>query len=160
MGHDNRPLLDGDFDRATFGVERNNVNSSACLKQSSARSHGLKTDDGAPLAVPSATQSAWMGTMLRTFHHFDMCTFVGCEHNSGTANRHEGSGPASAFNPSRVNATQWVLAAKAMGAGAAVLTARHEGGFALWPSKFTNYSIANSPYVFPLISYQDYPVLF
>ncbi|RME89522.1 MAG: coagulation factor 5/8 type domain protein, partial [Verrucomicrobia bacterium] len=28
----------------------------------------------------------------------------------------------------------------------AVLTARHEGGFCLWPTKTTEYSIANSPY--------------
>jgi alpha-L-fucosidase len=42
------------------------------------------------------------------------------------------------LQPTAVNATQWVLAAKKMGAGAAVMTARHEGGFALWPSKFTN----------------------
>jgi len=71
---------------------------------------------------------AWMGTMLRTFHHFDICTFTGCEHNSGTANASAGSGPPSAFNPTAINASQWVLAAKAMGAGSAVMTARHEGG--------------------------------
>jgi hypothetical protein len=63
--------------------------------------------------------------MLRTFHHFDICTFTGCEHNSGTANASRGSGPPSAFAPTRgVNATQWVRAAKAMGAGSAVMTAR------------------------------------
>ena len=139
-GYDNRPLIDGDFDRATFGVEKNNINSTACLH--------VKTDDvDSAVAAPSAAQLAWQEhTMLRTFHHFDMCTFTGCEHNSGTANSSDGSGPASAFNPTAINATQWVLAAKAMGAGSAVMTARHEGGFALWPSKFTNYSIANSPW--------------
>lgn len=35
------------------------------------------------------------------------------------------AGPPAAFNPTAINATQWVLAAKAMGAGAAVMTARH-----------------------------------
>ena len=96
------------------------------------------------VAAPTASQRAWQSTNLRTFHHFDICTFTGCEHNDGTEGR--GSGPPSAFNPSAVNASQWVLAAKAMGAGTAVMTARHEGGFALWPSKFTDYSIAQSPY--------------
>ena len=85
---------------------------------------------------------------LRTFHHFDICTFTGCEHNSGTAKKSQGSGAAAAFAPTAtINATQWVLAAKALGAGSAVMTARHEGGFALWPSKYTNYSIAHSPYM-------------
>lgn len=69
-----------------FGVEKNNINSTACLK----------ADDGeapaAVIAAPSAAQRGWMGTMLRTFHHFDICTFTGCEHNSGTANKSQGSG--------------------------------------------------------------------
>eukprot|EP01052_Picozoa_sp_SAG31_P003523 SAG31_NODE_136_length_23089_cov_8.825924_17_plen_521_part_00 len=106
----------------------------------------LTVSCAAGIASPTPQQLAWQQTMLRTFHHFDICTFTGCEHNSGTANKSRGSGPASAFAPTAVNATQWVLAAKAMGAGTAVLTARHEGGFCLWPSKYTEYSIKNSPY--------------
>lgn len=30
-GFDNRPLIDGNFDRITFGIERNNINSTSCL---------------------------------------------------------------------------------------------------------------------------------
>lgn len=30
-GFDNRPLIDGNFDRSSFGIERGNVNSTACL---------------------------------------------------------------------------------------------------------------------------------
>ena len=30
-GFDNRPLIDGNFDRATFGFERDNTNSTECL---------------------------------------------------------------------------------------------------------------------------------
>lgn len=96
----------------------------------------------AGVTVPSPAQAAWQQTNLRTFHHFGICTFTGCEHNDGMS-----PNVASAFAPTaEVNVTQWVLAAKAMGAGTAVLTARHEGGFALWPSKFSNYTIAQSPY--------------
>ena len=44
------------------------------------------------IAVPTPAQLAWQAFSpehipLRTFHHFDICTFTGCEHNSGTANR-------------------------------------------------------------------------
>jgi hypothetical protein len=51
------------------------------------------------IVVPTAAQHAWQSTMLRTFHHFDICTFTGCEHNSGTEGK--GSGPPSAFNVRR-----------------------------------------------------------
>ena len=42
--------------------------------------------------------------------------------------------------PTDLDAEQWVLAAKAMGAKYVCLTARHEGGFCLWPTKTTDYS--------------------
>ena len=111
---------------------------------SSSTVRAAESSADASVTAPTAAQRTWQATNLRTFHHFDICTFTGCEHNDGTEGH--GSGPPSAFNPSAVNASQWVLAAKALGAGTAVMTARHEGGFALWPSKFTNYSIAQSPY--------------
>lgn len=57
-----------------------------------------------------------------------------------------GQTPASEFNPDDLDAEQWVLAAKAMGATYVVLTARHEQGFCLWPTKTTGYSVKNSPY--------------
>lgn len=34
----------------------------------------------------------------------------------------------------------------AWGAGEICLTAHHEGGFCLWPSKYSNYSVMASPY--------------
>ena len=37
-----------------------------------------------------------------------------------------------------------MAASAAMGMKEICLTAHHEGGFALWPSKFTNYSVAHS----------------
>lgn len=92
---------------------------------------------------PTARQVGWQATPLRAFFHFSICTFSGCEHNSGSGSW--GSGPASAFDPRRADPEQWVLAAKAFGAGGAVLTARHEGGFCLFPSNHSNYTIAQSP---------------
>jgi alpha-L-fucosidase len=50
------------------------------------------------------------------------------------------------FGPSDLDAEQWVLAAKSLGVQEICLTAQHEGGFALWPSNFTNYSVAASPW--------------
>ena len=51
------------------------------------------------------------------------------------------------FNPTALDPEQWVLAAKALGVQEICLTAQHEGGFALWPSNWTNYSVASSPWM-------------
>ena len=40
----------------------------------------------------------------------------------------------------------WVESAVAMGAGEICLTAHHEGGFCLWDTAYTNYSVMHSPY--------------
>ena len=54
--------------------------------------------------------------------------------------------PASAFNPTNLSTDQWVQTAVAFGAKEICLTAHHEGGFCLWDTKFTNYSVMHSPY--------------
>ena len=51
------------------------------------------------------------------------------------------------FRPTDLDPEQWVLAAKSLGVQEICLTAQHEGGFALWPSNYTNYSVAASPWM-------------
>jgi alpha-L-fucosidase len=50
------------------------------------------------------------------------------------------------FNPSSFNPGQWAAMAKQMGAKYLTLTTKHHDGFCLWPSAYTNYTIANSPF--------------
>jgi alpha-L-fucosidase len=50
------------------------------------------------------------------------------------------------FNPSSFNAAQWAGIAKQMGVKYVTFTTKHHDGFCLWPSKYTNYTIANAPY--------------
>jgi alpha-L-fucosidase len=50
------------------------------------------------------------------------------------------------FNPSTFNATQWAKMAKQMGVKYLTFTTKHHDGFCLWPSQYTDYTIANSPY--------------
>ena len=45
-----------------------------------------------------------------------------------------------------VDTDQWVRAIKSMGATQLCFTAHHSGGFAMWPSKYKTYTVANSPY--------------
>ena len=50
------------------------------------------------------------------------------------------------FNPYKLDANQWVDVAMSMGARYIILTAKHVGGFCLWPTSTTDYSIASTPY--------------
>ena len=83
--------------------------------------------------------------------HFSVCTFnAGCD--GGQQNCRRGAGgawepyPASSFNPTNVDTRQWARVAQGLGAKQVCLTTHHSGGFALWPSKATNYSILASPF--------------
>ncbi|MFC1738342.1 alpha-L-fucosidase [Planctomycetota bacterium] len=50
------------------------------------------------------------------------------------------------FNPTQLDTDQWVRAVEAFGAKYIVLVAKHHGGFCLWQTDTTPYSIKNSPY--------------
>ncbi|WP_316823109.1 alpha-L-fucosidase [Pedobacter gandavensis] len=50
------------------------------------------------------------------------------------------------FNPQLFNADTWVKTAKNAGMKYLTITAKHHDGFCLWPTKFSNYNIMNSPY--------------
>ncbi len=54
--------------------------------------------------------------------------------------------PPENFNPTQLDCEQWIKTAKAAGATYAILTTKHHDGFALWPSKYSNYSVANTPW--------------
>ncbi|MCH5598058.1 alpha-L-fucosidase [Niabella ginsengisoli] len=50
------------------------------------------------------------------------------------------------FNPVLFDADAWVKTAKDAGMKYLTITARHHDGFCLWPTKFTDYNIMNSPF--------------
>ena len=50
------------------------------------------------------------------------------------------------FNPKNFDAKRWARQAKEMGARYLIFTTKHHDGFCMWHSKFTEYTIANSPY--------------
>ncbi|MEG2513896.1 MAG: alpha-L-fucosidase [Bacteroidaceae bacterium] len=95
--------------------------------------------DMASRLVPSAQQLAWQKMELTAFLHFGINTFTGKEWGDGTEN-------PELFNPTELNAEQWVLALKAAGFKMAMITAKHHDGFCLWPTKTTKHSVASSPW--------------
>lgn len=50
------------------------------------------------------------------------------------------------FNPTDFDAKRWAKQAKDMGAKYLIFTTKHHDGFCLWPSKYTEYTIKNTPY--------------
>jgi alpha-L-fucosidase len=50
------------------------------------------------------------------------------------------------FSPNPDSPRTWMAAAKEAGMRYAVLTTRHHDGFALWPSKYTDFTVAATPY--------------
>jgi len=71
------------------------------------------------------------------FIHFGMSTFLGQELPDGKA-------PATTYAPDRLDVDQWISVARDAGMKYAVLTTKHVAGHCLWPSKFSDYTVANS----------------
>jgi len=99
------------------------------------RSRGV----GSARPRPSPSQLAWQHDELALFLHFGVNTFTDREWGDGRED------PAI-FAPSNLDAQQWARAAKAAGAKALILTAKHHDGFCLWPTRTTQHSVVGSPW--------------
>ncbi|MBR0235112.1 MAG: alpha-L-fucosidase [Clostridia bacterium] len=91
--------------------------------------------------APTEKQLNFLNLEFGAFFHFGIRTF-----NHGHRDWDGREMSAETFNPSSLDCRQWVREVKAVGAKYAILTTKHHDGFALWPSKYTSYSVAASPW--------------
>lgn len=93
---------------------------------------------GRSAAFPSADQLAWQDLEIGMFVHFAPNTFQDKEGD-------DLSTPLSAINPD-IDTDNWAECAVNLGARYIVFVAKHAGGFCMWQTKTTKYSIANTPW--------------
>ena len=89
--------------------------------------------------LPRANQTDWMRLERTFFLHFGVNTFNEVEWGTG---REE----PSLFNPSALDANQWLDAVTNFGGKMIVLVCKHHDGFCYWPTRYTPHSVAASPW--------------
>lgn len=89
--------------------------------------------------LPSKAQMGWHEMEQNAFIHFTTNTFTDLEWGYGDEK-------PSIFNPTQLDADQWIKTLKEAGFKGAILTCKHHDGFCLFPSQYTEHSIKNSPY--------------
>jgi len=104
----------------------------------------------------------WREARFGMFIHWDMSSVAGTEISwsrlgpkplDGSWGSPAGTGGDSIydnlykkFNPVKFDAKKWVKIAKNAGMKYVVFTAKHHGGFCMWDTKFTDYSIMHTPF--------------
>lgn len=91
------------------------------------------------LPKPAPRQLEWQQLETTAFLHFTVNTYTGKEWGDGTES-------PKIFNPTEFDARKLVKTLKDTGFKMAIITAKHHDGFCLWPSKFTDHTVASSPW--------------
>jgi alpha-L-fucosidase len=89
--------------------------------------------------VPSQNQLRWQQMEYYAFIHFSINTYTDMAWGLGNEN-------PQLFNPTELDCRQWARICKEAGMKGIIFTAKHHSGFCLWPSKYTEYSVKNSPW--------------
>lgn len=89
--------------------------------------------------VPTPEQLAWQQGEFICFIHFGVNTFTAREWGTGTED-------PNIFNPVKLDTDQWCRMMKAAGMTKAILTVKHHDGFCLWQTRYTDHSVASSPW--------------
>jgi alpha-L-fucosidase len=89
--------------------------------------------------VPGEKQVRWQEMEFYAFLHFSINTFTNQEWGSGDED-------PRIFNPKDLDCRQWARVCKEAGMKGIIMVVKHHSGFCLWPSKYTEFSVKNSPW--------------
>ena len=89
--------------------------------------------------LPSQAQLAYLGDELAAFIHFGPNTFYDQEWGTGQEDPER-------FNPTKLDAREWVRVLKETGFKKLILVVKHHDGFVLYPTAHTDYSVKASPW--------------
>jgi alpha-L-fucosidase len=89
--------------------------------------------------VPNENQMRWQEMEYYAFLHFSLNTFTDQEWGGGDED-------VKLFNPKDLDCRQWARVCKEAGMKGIIMVVKHHCGFCLWPSKYTEFSIKNSPW--------------
>jgi len=89
--------------------------------------------------VPTENQLKWQEMEYYSFLHFSLNTFTDQEWGGGDES-------PNLFNPKDLDCRQWARVCKEAGMKGIIMVVKHHCGFCLWPSKYTEFSVKNSPW--------------
>ncbi len=89
--------------------------------------------------LPSENQLRWQEMEMYAFIHYSLNTYTNQEWGFGNED-------LSLFNPTDLDCRQWARVCKQAGMKGIIFTAKHHGGFCIGPSKYTEYSVKNTPW--------------
>ena len=89
--------------------------------------------------VPTENQLRWQDMEMYAFIHYSLNTYTDQEWGFGNED-------LNLFNPSNLDCRQWARVCKQAGMKGIIFTAKHHCGFCMWPSKYTEYSVKNTPW--------------
>ena len=89
--------------------------------------------------VPSENQLRWQEMEMYAFIHYSLNTYTDQEWGYGNED-------LQLFNPTDLDCRQWARVCKQAGMRGIIFTAKHHCGFCMWPSKYTEYSVKNTPW--------------
>ena len=99
----------------------------------------MQTKESLAAVRPSPRQLRHTHLAFYAFVHFTVNTFTGREWGDGTES-------PSLFLPDHLDCLQWAESIRQAGMKGIILTCKHHDGFCLWPSQYTDHSVASSPW--------------